>query len=465
MADFRLAFLSREIALLARKEVLSGKAKFGIFGDGKEVAQIAMARNFQAGDWRSGYYRDHTFMMAAGITTAEQFFYQVYGHTDEKANPGSAGRNFNNHFATKSINSDGSWNKLAEMKNSSADLAPTAGQMPRLVGLGYASKLFRENPQLADMKQFSRKGNEVAFGTIGDAATAEGHFFETMNAAAVLQIPLAMSVWDDGYGISVTKDKQMVKSSVSRALEGFRKEEDSNGILIYRVKGWDYPEMIQVFAEGVDRCRKEHVPVLFHVDEMVQPMGHSTSGSHERYKSKERLEWEAKHDPLLKMEQWIVESGLTTEAELKALKEEGVNEARKARDVAWKNYTEPILKERDQLLKIIDNRSCTCTSDGVDKLGILSRDLKRIMYPVRRDVQSTAKRIMRHLCLDCPVRPELQASISTWLEEYKKKNHKRYSTHLLSETERSPLKVKPVPPAYSTPPRKDHRQGGAQGQF
>lgn len=454
LADFRLARLSREIALMARKEVLSGKAKFGIFGDGKEVAQIALARNFKAGDWRSGYYRDHTFMMAAGITTAEQFFYQVYGHTDEKDNPGSAGRNFNNHFATKSINPDGSWNALADMKNSSADLSPTAGQMPRLVGLGYASKLFRENPELAGMKQFSRNGNEVAFGTIGDAATAEGHFFETMNAAAVLQIPVAMSVWDDGYGISVTKDKQIVKESISRALEGFRKEEDSNGILIYHINGWDYPQMVEVFAEGVERCRKEHVPVLFHVDEMVQPMGHSTSGSHERYKSRERLEWEAEYDPLLKMEQWILEKGLASKEELNALREEGVNEARKARDRAWLKYTEPILKEREQLLRIIDNRTCTCASDGVDKLGILSRDLKRIMYPVRRDVQGTAKRIMRHLCRDCPVRPELQSSISSWLEEYKQENHKRYSTHLLSETDRSPLKVDAVAPVYSDPPER-----------
>ncbi len=454
MADFRLACLSREIALLARKEVLSGKAKFGIFGDGKEVAQIAMARNFKAGDWRSGYYRDHTFMMAAGLTSAEQFFYQVYGHTDEKVNPGSAGRNFNNHFATQSINPDGSWNRLADMKNSCADLSPTAGQMPRLVGLGYASKLFREVPELGKLKQFSKKGNEVAFGTIGDAATAEGHFFETMNAAAVLQIPVAMAVWDDGYGISVTKDKQIVKESVSRALEGFAREKDSGGILIYRVKGWDYPAMINVFAEGVERCRKEHVPVLFHVDEMVQPMGHSTSGSHERYKSKERLEWEAAHDPLLKMEQWMLETDLASEKELKALKKEAAAEAREARDIAWKNYTEPILEERDQLLGIIDNRGCECASDGVDKLGILSRDLKRIMYPIRRDVQGTAKRIMRHLCRDCPVRAELQASISSWLTAYQEDNYKRYSTHLLSETDRSPLRVKAVPPEYSNPPER-----------
>ena len=448
LSDFKLALLSREIALLARREVLSGKAKFGIFGDGKELAQIALARTFEEGDWRSGYYRDHTFMMAAGITTAEQFFYQVYGHTDEVQNPGSAGRNFNNHFATRSVNADGSWNKLASMKNSCADLSPTAGQMPRLVGLGYASKLFRENPELAEMTQFSKNGNEVAFGTIGDAATAEGHFFETMNAIAVLQVPVAMAVWDDGYGISVTRDKQIVKESVSRALEGFRKEEGSNGMLIYRVLGWDYPGMVRTFAEGVKRCREEHVPVLFHVDEMMQPTGHSTSGSHERYKSKERLEWEAAHDPLLKMEQWLLEKQLCDESELSRMKEEAIEEAIKARDIAWKNYIEPINREREELLQLIDNRSCECSKDGVDKLGILSRDLKRIVYPIRRDIQGTAKRIMRHLCPDCPVRSDLQSSISQWLGVYKEENRRRYSSHVYSETDRSPLKVKPVSPEY-----------------
>jgi 2-oxoisovalerate dehydrogenase E1 component len=454
MTDFSLAHLSREIALLARREVLSGKAKFGIFGDGKELAQIALARNFREGDWRSGYYRDHTFMMATGITNAEQFFYQIYGHTDEAVNPGSAGRNFNNHFASRSINSDGSWNNLAEMKNSCADLSPTAGQMPRLVGLGYASKLFRENPELAGMTQFSKGGNEVAFGTIGDSATAEGHFFEAMNAVSILQIPVVTAVWDDGYGISVTKDKQIVKESISLALEGFRKEEGSNGILIYKVRGWDYPEMIRVFAEGVDRCRKEHVPVLFHVDEMVQPMGHSTSGSHERYKSKERLEWEEAYDPLRKMEQWILESGLAAEEELNLLKEKAVNHAREARDIAWKNYMGPILREREEFLDIIDNRSCNCSKEGLDKLGILSRDLKRIVHPIRRDIQGTAKRIMRYLCTDCPVRAELQSAITDWLNNYKEENRKRYSTHLYSETDRSPLKVKPVPPEYDEAPER-----------
>jgi len=444
LKDFHLACLSRQVAVLGRKEVLSGKAKFGIFGDGKEVAQIAMARNFRNGDWRSGYYRDHTFMMAAGMFTAEQFFYQLYGHTDEHLNPGTAGRNFNNHFASLSLKEDGSWNDLAAMKNTAADLSPTAGQMPRLIGLGYASKLYRENETLHRYTRFSDKGNEVAFGTIGDASTAEGMFFETINAAAVLQIPVALAVWDDGYGISVTKDKQIVKASISEALKGFEKKENSNGIEIMHVRGWNYPELIGVFEKGIATCRKTHVPVLFHVDEMMQPFGHSTSGSHERYKSTERLEWEKQHDPLLKMEQWILEQGLATEEELEELKDRAAEEARKARDKAWKDYLEPIRKERDELLEIIDGRSCRCEHEDVDKLGILSKDLKRIMHPIRKDVQSTAKRIMRNLCHTCPVRAELQEAISAWLNAYKEKNYERYSTKLYNESDRSALKVQPV---------------------
>ena len=445
LGDFYLAHLSRQVAYLGRREVLSGKAKFGIFGDGKEVAQIAMAKFFREGDWRSGYYRDHTFMMAAGMFTPEQFFYQLYGFTDEALNPGSAGRNFNNHFASLSLNEDGSWNNLAAMKNSAADLSPTAGQMPRLVGLGYASKLFRQNRELHDYTQFSRNGDEVAFGTIGDASTAEGMFFETINAAAVLQIPVALAVWDDGYGISVTRDHQIVKDSISEALEGFRKKRNTNGIEIYRANGWDYPGMLEVFEKGIARCRKNHVPVLFHIDEMVQPFGHSTSGSHERYKSAERLEWEKAFDPLLKMEEWILEKKLATPAELDELKEKAVIEAREAKNRAWDQYITPIRKERDDLLAIIDNRSCECRNEEVDKLGILSRDLKRIMNPIRKDVQSTAKRIMRHLCSDCPVREELQEAITNWLNEYREKNYERYSTKLYNETDRSALKVAPVP--------------------
>jgi pyruvate/2-oxoglutarate/acetoin dehydrogenase E1 component/TPP-dependent pyruvate/acetoin dehydrogenase alpha subunit len=448
LEDFKLAHLSRQLAVIGRKEVLSGKAKFGIFGDGKEVAQIAMAKYYREGDWRSGYYRDHTFMLAAGIIAPEQFFYQLYGFTDENLNPGSAGRNFNNHFATQSLNEDGSWNDLTAMKNSAADLSPTAGQMPRMVGLGYASKLYRENPDLKKYSRFSRNGDEVVFGTIGDASTAEGLFLETMNALGVLQVPVALAVWDDGYGISVTKDHQVIKADISEALAGFKKKKGTNGIEIYKVKGWDYAEMVKVFGEGIERCRKTHVPVLFHVDEMMQPMGHSTSGSHERYKSKERLEWEAAHDPLLKMEEWIIRSGLATKKELDALIAEAEKEAKAARETAWKNYIGPIHSERESLLAIIDNRSCRCENEDVDKLGILSRDLKRIMHPVRRDIQGTAKRIMRHLCRTCPVREELQEKITAWLEDYKEQNRLNYSTKLYNETDRSALKVNPVPVEY-----------------
>jgi len=445
LADFYLAYLSRQVAALGRKEVLSGKAKFGIFGDGKEVAQIALAKNYLNGDWRSGYYRDHTFMMAAGMITPEQFFYQLYGLTNDELNPGTAGRNFNNHFASRSLNSDGSWNNLATMKNTAADLSPTAGQMPRLVGLGYASKLFRKNKDLHSYTHLSSKGDEVAFGTIGDASTAEGMFFETINAAAVLQIPVALSVWDDGYGISVTRDLQIVKDSISEALEGFRIKGKSNGIEIYKARGWNYPELIEVFEKGVSKCRKEHVPVLFHIEEMVQPFGHSTSGSHERYKTRKRLDWEKAYDPLVKMEEWILADGIAGPEKVEQLKAKAADDAKKAKDRAWKNYTAPIKKERDELLGILDNRSCNCRNEQVDKLGILAKDLRRVMHPIRKDVQSTAKRIMRNLCLDCPVRSELQEAVSSWLNEYREKNFERYSTHLYNETDRSALRVKPVP--------------------
>lgn len=444
LADFYLAHLSRQVAALGRKEVLSGKAKFGIFGDGKEVAQIAFAKNYLNGDWRSGYYRDHTFMMAAGMFTPEQFFYQLYGLTNDDLNPGTAGRNFNNHFASQNVNADGSWKNLASMKNTAADLSPTAGQMPRLVGLGYASQLFRKNKDLHKYTNFSNKGDEVAFGTIGDASTAEGMFFETVNAAAVLQVPVALAVWDDGYGISVTRDLQIVKDSISEALEGFRIKGKSNGIEIYKARGWNYPEMIEVFGKGVAKCRKEHVPVLFHVEEMVQPFGHSTSGSHERYKSKERLQWERDFDPLVKMEEWILENEIASREKIDSIKKKGSEDARKARDRAWKDYTGPIKKERDALLAIINNKSCQCKNEGIDKIGILARDLKRVMHPIRKDNQSTAKRIMRNLCADCPVRDELQDAVSAWLKDYKEKNFERYSTHLYNETERSALRVKPV---------------------
>jgi 2-oxoisovalerate dehydrogenase E1 component len=450
LADYKMALISRHCSILARKEVLTGKAKFGIFGDGKEIAQIAMAKNFMNGDWRSGYYRDQTFMFASGISNPEEFFAQIYGDTGLDHNPGNGGRSFNNHFCTRSLRPDGSWQNLTEMKNSAADLSPTAGQMPRLVGLGYASKLFRLNPELHRYKEFSNNGNEVAFGMIGDASTAEGPFFETVNASAVLQIPVAIAVWDDGYGISVTKDLQIVKASISEALKGFEKKENTNGILIYKGNGWDYPGLCKIFKEGIAVCRAEHIPVLFHIDEMVQPTGHSTSGSHERYKSTERLRWEEDFDPIKKMKEWILEKNIAPESELEKMDAEAENEVHEARNRAWKNYTGPIEKERSEILDIIENRTCHCRKDKFDKVGSYARDLKRIINPIRKDNLSTAKRILRHVCLDCPGRKELQGKLTEWLEAEKQKNADRYNTCLYNETERSALKVKPVPAIYSS---------------
>jgi 2-oxoisovalerate dehydrogenase E1 component len=449
LADYKLAHISRSCSIIARKEVLSGKAKFGIFGDGKEVAQIAMAKNFREGDWRSGYYRDQTFLFATGMSDPKEFFAQLYGDTDIGWNPGNGGRSFNNHFASRFINPDGSWKELSKMKNTAADLSPTAAQMPRLIGLGYASKLFRNNKEIQSFTNLSDKGNEVAFGTIGDASTSEGHFFESMNAAAVLKIPLALAVWDDGYGISVTREYQTVKSSISEALKGFEKTENSNGIRIYKGNGWDYPGLCKLFKEGIDRCRLEHVPALFHIDEMTQPMGHSTSGSHERYKSSERLAWENEFDPLKKMREWILLSEICDSTSLDEIEEEALFLAKEAQKASWKNYIGLIKKERDQLLSIIDNRSCHCSNDDYDKVGSLSADLKRIVNPIRKDILSTAKRILRHVCVDCPIRNQLQTDLGNWLDEQKHINHDRYNNDLYNETERSALKVLPVKPEYN----------------
>ena len=306
--DYRIAFSSRQASLLGRKEVLTGKAKFGIFGDGKEIAQVAMAKAFRKGDFRSGYYRDQTFMFATGTGSIQQLFAQLYADTDVNHDPFSAGRQMDAHFATRSLNEDGSWKDLTEIKNSAADLAPISCQMPRSVGLAWASKLFRQNKDLHQFTGFSDKGNEVIFCTIGDAGTSEGLFWESVNAAGVLQIPMAVSIWDDGYGISVPIEYQTTKSSISEALKGFEQDENKAGYLIYRGKGWDYPGLCEMYEEGIAQCRKNHVPVIFHIQEMTQPQGHSTSGSHERYKSKERLAWEDEFDCIARMRQWIIDS-------------------------------------------------------------------------------------------------------------------------------------------------------------
>jgi 2-oxoisovalerate dehydrogenase E1 component len=448
--DYSLAVLSREISIIGRKEVLTGRAKFGIFGDGKELAQIAFAKTFQNGDWRSGYYRDQTFMMAAGLFSAEEFFAQLYGQTDIALNPGNAGRVFNNHFSTRSLNPDGTWKDLTSMKNSSPDMSPTASQMPRLLGLALASKLFRSNKNLSKYSKFSVSGNEVAFGTIGDASTSEGHFFETLNAAGVLQVPMALAIWDDGYGISVSRDYQTTKNSISELVSGFEKKEgDKTGILIYRAKGWDYPGLIKIFTEGVKRCRDEQVPVLFHITEVTQPQGHSTSGSHERYKSEERLKWEIDFDCNLRFREWIIKEGVATEAEIESLEKEAKNLAKEARNQAWLKFTEPIKKERSELIKIIDNRSCMCKREHVDKVGMVTEELKNIAFPIRKDNMSAVKKILRHVCTDCTMRTKLQDDLSVWMNRNYEDGHERYSSNLYCETDRASVKVKEVKPIFS----------------
>src|SRR5690554_5921742 len=332
LADYKLACESREASLLGRKEVLTGKAKFGIFGDGKEVAQIAMAKQFKNGDFRSGYYRDQTFMMAIGALSIQQAFAALYAHTDVEKEPASAGRQMGGHFSTRSLNPDGTWRDLTKQKNSSSDISPTGGQMPRLLGLAQASKIFRQNADLhEDFKTFSDKGNEVAFGTIGDASTSEGLFFETINAAGVLQVPMVMSIWDDGYGISVPKKYQTTGESISQLLKGIQRDGERKGFDIYNVKGWDYPGLVSTYETAGQIARENHIPVLIHVQELTQPQGHSTSGSHERYKTKERLAWETEYDCIEKMRDWMISNNIATEEELSQWDKEAKTNARESK--------------------------------------------------------------------------------------------------------------------------------------
>lgn len=449
--DYRTAFESRQASILGRKEVLTGKGKFGIFGDGKEIPQLAMARVFMPGDWRSGYYRDQTFMLSSGLITLEEFFAQIYGDTDTKINPGTAGRVMNNHFATPTVDSDGEWKDLTKHKNISADISPTAGQMPRLLGLALASKLFRQSQDRTILSGFSTNGNEVAFGTIGDASTSEGHFFETLNAAAVLQVPLAMSVWDDGWGISVPKAMQTAKQSISEALKGFQIDENGNGIVIYKVKGWDYPELIRVYHEGVNLCRTQHIPVLFHVEELTQPQGHSTSGSHERYKSAERLQWEKEFDGIKKMREWIVQTGIADEESLAVLESEAIERVRKARNIAWNNYQEPIRKMRDEFLHMADVTTCNCAK--TNKIENIKEDLRMIAEPIRKDIISSGKKILRLICNSCsnPMN-SLKSNVTSWLNHVAEDSAERYNSYLYSQTKKRISNIEPIEPEYEEKP-------------
>ncbi len=447
LKDYRLACESRQASLLGRREVLTGKAKFGIFGDGKEVPQLAMARVFEKGDWRSGYYRDQTFMLATGMIDLEELFSQLYGDTDLAANPSNGGRMMNNHFGTRSLDKEGDWKDLTKQKNSASDISPTAGQMPRSLGLALASKVYRNNAELKEHHGFSNNGNEVTFATIGDASTSEGHFFETLNAAAVLRVPLAVSVWDDGYGISVPVEYQTTKGSISEALMGFKKETSKDsGIYIYREHAWNYEGLVKMYAEGISLCRREHVPVLFHITEATQPLGHSTSGSHERYKSPERLAWEKKFDCIFQMGKWIIKNGIATETELKEIDKNAAARVKQARETAWDRFQKPIIGKRDEFIKKVNISSCKCLkTEDIDKL---LKDLEAVEAPIQKDIISTGKKILRLICNNCAPDKSLKQIITSWLEKEHTSSQKRYSSHLYSESKYSPLLAPEIKPKY-----------------
>jgi pyruvate/2-oxoglutarate/acetoin dehydrogenase E1 component/TPP-dependent pyruvate/acetoin dehydrogenase alpha subunit len=443
--DYRIACESRQVSLLGRKEALTGKAKFGIFGDGKEIPQLAMAKVFRQGDWRAGYYRDQTFMFATGLMTLEEFFAQLYGDTDENYNPQSAGRLMNNHFSTKTIDKNGNWLDLTHLKNCSADISPTAGQMPRLLGIALASKLFRNNKDLRDTEKFTVNGNEVAFGTIGDASTSEGYFFEVVNAAGVLQVPMALSIWDDGYGISVPREFQTVKGSISEALKGFEQDGNASGILIYTAKGWDYASLCSTYKEGIAKCRTDHIPVIFHITELTQPQGHSTSGSHERYKTKERLEWEREFDGIRKMREWIIKERISDAAMLDKIEEDAATRAKEARQNAWDNFMDPLKEKRRDFISMVDITTCNCAK--TDKIDAIKKELKMVSEPIRKDIISSGRKILRLICNQCSnPNNSLKKNITHWLDEEMRDDYDRYNTLLYSNTPRSAMKIDGIKP-------------------
>ncbi len=443
LGDYKLAVTSREASLIGRKEVFMGKAKFGIFGDGKEIAQIAMAKVFRNGDFRSGYYRDQTFMLAIGELTLEAYFAQLYAHTDITKDPASAGRQMNGHFATRMIDETGSLKDLTKEKNSSADISPTAGQMARLVGLAWASMLFRNNKGLKKYKHLSDSGNEVAFGTIGNASTSEGVFLEAINAAGVLQIPLVISIWDDNYGISVPQKYHTTKCSISKALAGFQRNKKEPGIEIFTVKGWDYPGLLKTYEEAATLAREQHIPVMIHVEEMTQPQGHSTSGSHERYKSKERLVWESEFDCIKKMREWIIDNGIAIESELDEIEKEAKTEAKKSRNNSWKKYLDEILEWQNEVLTFIEKAASE--SNQKDNLNGLKHELSSVINPVKADIIRTAKKTMRLLRFEnLPVKKDLVQ----WIKQFEEKSFEDYSSHLYSETSKSALLVQRIAPEY-----------------
>lgn len=445
MQDYKIAVESRQASLLGRKEVLSGKAKFGIFGDGKEIPQIAMAKAFKKGDWRSGYYRDQTFAFATGIATIKSFFAQLYANPDLEADPASAGRQMNCHFATRSINEDGSWKDLTQMKNSSADIAPTGAQMARLVGLAYASKLYRQNPELAYLKNFSVDGNEVAFGTIGNASTSEGVFFEAINAAGVLQIPMAVSVWDDGYGISVPAKYQTTKEDISEILKGFQRNDTQNGYEIFKVRGWDYPALCETYQKAIDVCRESHVPVLIHVTEVTQPQGHSTSGSHERYKDAARLTWEKEYDCILQMRKWMIESAIATEEEISLIENEAKAFVRNAQKEAWNEFLNAIKEDKKTAISLIN-----AINERDPDIQRITARLASTPDALRKDLLTAARKALR---LSINNDSAERHALLTWVNAHMEENAERYNSKLFTDGKDTPFAVESAPVQYANDAR------------
>lgn len=442
LEDYKTALTSRECSLLGRREVLTGKAKFGIFGDGKEIPQLAWAKVFKNGDFRSGYYRDQTLMMSIGELSIQQFFAGLYGHTSIEADPMSAGRQMGGHFGTHSLDNTGAWKNLIDQKNSSADISPTAGQMPRLLGLAQASKIYR-NVKGIDTSKFSKKGNEIAWGTIGNASTSEGLFFETINAAGVLQVPMVISIWDDEYGISVHARHQTTKENISEILKGFQRDTDNKGYEILKVKGWDYTALVETYQKAERIAREEHVPVLIHVIELTQPQGHSTSGSHERYKSKERLDWEKEYDCVAQMKLWMIDNKVATEEELDAIHKIIKKDVRNGKKAAWDAFLKPILVEKKEALSLIS--AVALKSKNRAFITKLINDLTDSQEPGRKDVMSACRKTLRYLIGE---ESSEKTALQDWISRYFQDVQPKYSSHLYSASKWSTHNAKAVKPTY-----------------
>lgn len=444
ISDYRVGYESRQASILGRREVLTGKAKFGIFGDGKEVAQLAMAKVFKTGDWRAGYYRDQTFMFAAGMSTMKEFFAQLYAHPDIEKDPASGGRQMNCHYATRFVDKNGDFVNQTETKNTGSDLSTTGGHMPRLLGLAYASKLYRQNKELEYLKQFSVNGNEVAFGTIGNGSTSEGLFFETFNAAGVLQVPMAISIWDDAYAISVPARLQTTKEDISEVLKGFQRDAKSRGYEIFKVKGWDYVALCETYERAIKICREEHVPVMIHVIEMTQPQGHSTSGSHERYKSKNRLAWEDEHDCLVQMRKWMIESAIISTEDIDQLEATAKKYVRDCQKEAWAELESEIKTEMSEAIELIDN--IAEYSPKHNQLYELTQSLENTVDPARRDTIAAVRKALR---ITLGETSHERKMLADYLKEEFVKNSERYNSKLFTNTKHSPLLVPVVTPEFA----------------